>query len=54
MIADMMLEGIMCEHCGIIIDTEGGQGYPGLCEDCQAEEDKKEIDRENAEVVINL
>jgi predicted amidophosphoribosyltransferase len=50
-IADMMLDGAMCEQCGE--DMGLSEGYPRLCEACQAEEDQKEMDRENAEAVNN-
>lgn len=32
-ILEMMLEGILCEQCGALIDGEE-TGYPRLCEDC--------------------
>ena len=34
-IADMMLEGGMCQWCGEILD---GDGFPTICAGCQAEE----------------
>jgi hypothetical protein len=40
-IAEMMLDGFMCEQCGEIIgdiETGEGQGFPGLCAGCQAEQ----------------
>ncbi len=37
-IADMMLEGDLCERCGEYIDDEGGDGAPRLCAGCQLEE----------------
>ena len=30
-IADMMLEGDLCEMCGCYIDDEGGSGFPRYC-----------------------
>ena len=36
-IAEMMLDGFMCEQCGEIIgdmETGEGQGFPGLCAGC--------------------
>ena len=33
-IADMMLEGFMCQYCGEILD---GKGYPTICRACQDE-----------------
>ena len=41
-IADMMLEGDMCEQCGEYL--EGGNGFPRLCPACQAEEDEDNVD----------
>ena len=34
-IAEMMLEGIMCEECGEFIDDGEECGYPRLCAGCQ-------------------
>ncbi len=34
-IADMMLDGTLCEHCGCFIGEPCG--YPRLCEDCEKE-----------------
>jgi hypothetical protein len=39
-IADMMLDGTLCEQCGEFID-EGG-GFPRLCASCSSEADKSE------------
>ena len=33
-IADMTLEGILCEGCGIYLDDGNESGYPRRCEDC--------------------
>lgn len=35
-IADMMLDGLLCERCGELIDGEE-PGYPRCCEDCEKE-----------------
>ena len=35
-IADMMIDGILCEGCGVWIDDEDA-GYPRLCESCAHE-----------------
>ena len=40
-IADMMLDGTLCEWCGVYIDGEE-PGYPRLCPDCLKEKDKYE------------
>jgi len=35
-IADMMLDGTMCQGCGVFLnDGQDGPGYPGWCADCQ-------------------
>ena len=34
-IADMMLEGQMCQWCGEILDD--GDGYPVVCAGCQSQ-----------------
>ncbi len=31
---DMILEGILCEQCGVLIDEEEA-GYPRSCVDCE-------------------
>lgn len=36
-IAEMMLDGTLCEGCGCFIDAEP-QGFPGRCDDCFEEE----------------
>ena len=35
-IADAVIEGMMCELCGVYLGI--GPGYPRQCEDCQNEE----------------
>lgn len=51
-IADMMLDGTLCEQCGEYIDDElGSPGYPRLCPACQSSqrrEDKKAQARRKA------
>lgn len=32
-IAEMIIEGILCEECGVFID-EDYAGFPRKCEDC--------------------
>jgi len=32
-IAEMILEGLLCENCGMFID-EDAPGHPRVCEDC--------------------
>jgi len=39
-IADMMLEGEMCQTCGEIL--EPSLGYPGFCPACQADQAAEE------------
>ena len=41
--ADMMLDGILCEGCGVYIDDEDG-GYPRLCGSCA--QDRKQAGHE--------
>lgn len=36
-VADMILEGILCEACGVYIGD--AVGHPRLCEDCEDERD---------------
>ena len=35
-IADLMLNGDLCEVCGVVLE---GQGYPQLCAGCAATEE---------------
>ncbi len=35
-IADMMLDGTLCEGCGVFLNEES-QGYPCYCADCENE-----------------
>ena len=32
-ITEMILEGFLCENCGVFIDEKAG-GFPRKCEDC--------------------
>lgn len=36
-VAEMMLDGTLCEQCGTFIGEP--VGYPRLCEDCQCDDD---------------
>ena len=40
-IADAMLEGAMCEQCGVYLGE--GDGYPRLCGGCQSDEKEVEV-----------
>ncbi len=41
-IADMMLDGTMCEQCGVWVDDgKDGPGYPQLCAECQRENSRR-------------
>jgi len=37
-ISEMILEGVLCELCGVFIGE--GCGFPVLCEDCQDEDEE--------------
>jgi NMD protein affecting ribosome stability and mRNA decay len=39
-IADAMVEGLQCSHCGICF--EEGHGFPVLCQDCYKHETPRE------------
>lgn len=42
-IANMMLEGILCQDCGMYLDdNENRLGYPQSCEDCKEDEKRKQ------------
>lgn len=35
-IAEMVLDGILCEGCGVLVDESGeGCGFPRRCEACE-------------------
>ncbi len=45
-IADMMLDGTMCQGCGVWLhDGEDGPGFPSFCRDCEQQEKIHEIDQ---------
>jgi hypothetical protein len=41
-IADMMLDGIMCELCGTFMEDRQAPGYPRKCHCCRRDEQKEE------------
>lgn len=43
-ISEMMLDGTLCEECGVYIGE--GLGFPELCEDCKSEDDSWSDDPE--------
>ena len=47
-IADMMLDGTLCEGCGTYLGDE--TGYPGYCSACAR--DRKGIEQEQAKPVV--
>ena len=44
-IADMMLEGVLCELCGEYIDDDMEAGFPRLCAGCKLSEEKEDRKR---------
>jgi acetone carboxylase gamma subunit len=41
--ADMILEGIVCQFCGVFLNTsEDAPGYPVTCDGCEDEDDAEE------------
>lgn len=42
-IAEMMLDGTLCQRCGSVIDGDT-PGYPRYCEDCAKDEVKQNIE----------
>ncbi|WP_281281436.1 hypothetical protein [Paenibacillus dokdonensis] len=36
-VAEMILNGLLCEVCGCYIDDMEEPGYPRTCEDCENE-----------------
>lgn len=37
-LTEMVLEGILCQGCGVLIDGEATD-YPRYCDSCEVEED---------------
>ncbi|WPQ59542.1 hypothetical protein [Paenibacillus polymyxa] len=40
-IAEMIIEGILCETCGSYIEEGEPQGFPRTCKDCDQEGEKR-------------
>ena len=41
--ADDMIEGRVCQFCGVFLHTDGDEpGYPVTCVDCEEEDDAEE------------
>jgi hypothetical protein len=36
-IAEMILEGLLCQVCGAYIEEGEAEGYPRSCSDCETE-----------------
>lgn len=36
-VSEMVLDGILCEVCGVYIDDDKDPGHPRKCEDCEGE-----------------
>lgn len=43
-IAEMMIEGILCQFCGVYMDDGEAPGYPRSCTDCAEDEDGEDDD----------
>lgn len=39
--ADMMIEGILCQQCGVYIDDSEAEGFPRNCSSCEPKRKKK-------------
>lgn len=37
-VTDMILEGTLCEGCGVKLDNDFGDGFPQYCDGCEEEE----------------
>lgn len=38
-VADMVLEGTLCEVCGVYIEDDEAPGYPRSCVECSNEDE---------------
>jgi hypothetical protein len=45
-ITGMILDGILCEQCGVFIDEDYG-GFPRNCDDCKSAKEQDLEEREN-------
>lgn len=52
-IADMMIDGTLCEGCGVYLDSEGF-GVPRYCADCQELRDETPISRRHGPNAIKV
>jgi hypothetical protein len=41
-IAEMVLDGTICERCGVWLHNGEGNGFPGICKYCQAKNEPTE------------
>jgi hypothetical protein len=41
-ISEMMLDGTLCQICGVYPDDDDAGGYPRTCADCSEESDDDE------------
>ena len=39
-IAELIIDGVLCEQCGVLVDEGEGCGYPRLCPSCKGEDDE--------------
>jgi len=40
-IAEMMLDGSLCQDCGKVIDDGNGEGFPVTCDSCLKQNDQQ-------------
>ena len=45
-IADMVLDGTLCEQCGVLVDAEG-PGHPRRCDGCEGADDEMDEDEDD-------
>lgn len=44
-VADMMLDGTLCEGCGVALNDDAPLGYPRRCADCERQSELDDITR---------
>lgn len=51
-IADMMLDGTLCEGCGVLLDDGGDSGYPRRCSACQKDDASSAAPKDDGRVAL--
>lgn len=50
-IADMVLDGVLCQVCGCYMEDEDGDGFPVTCDACKTEERYERKSDDDADLI---